>query len=303
MERLGRRSLGKISTAVAALVFGITGAASAHGPNGTLSEAGYQRMRQMAHDLDERARHAADQAEHEGNWFYRHDRDFRRSIANFAREASQFHARMDEYRTAPWQVDEELRSLLRDARRVQRRLQGPRSAEEHTVADWNQTVRLLNGMIRVYQNDMAGRYPADHTARGDRDYQREGAYPPNSIEAGRGDYQYGREDLVSLAHELEQRSARVADSARQVANPSPFGPTFRQSADAIQHFAEQAAAFHELVEKGLSQNQLRANVTHLIEDARTAGNQVRAENLSPQMRNDWNAVLQLVDRIRRVSGV
>ena len=300
------RSMPRVAMGLAVLAFVWAGVATAHGPDGTLSEPAYEQMRAMAHDLDGLARHANDQAQHQGIWFYGHDRDFRRSIANFARRASQFHARMDQYRTAPWQVDDELRGLLRDARAVQYRLQRSRFADEHTAADWNNTVRLLNQMIQVYQDDAAGRfgqrpYSGDHDRPYAGDDRRYGSR--DGVEAGRGPYSYGAADLPSLAHELEQRAARVADASRQVASPSPFNPDVRSSIDAIQHFAEQAAAFHDRVEQGLGPDALRSNVAHLIEDARAAGNQVRAENLSPQLRNDWNGVLQLVDRIRSVSGM
>jgi hypothetical protein len=291
----------RLAASVAALVFVCAGVARAHGPNGTLSEPAYEQMRVMAHDLDGLARHANDQAQHQGIWFYGHDRDFRRAIANFARRTSQFHARMDTYRTAAWQVDDELRGLLRDARAVQYRLEHSRYADDHTVADWNNTVRLLNQMLQVFQDDASGRF-SQRRYTDDR-YRAEPYGSRDQVEAGRGPYSYGTADLPSLAHELEQRASRVADASRQVASPSTFDPNGRISGEAIQHFAEQAAAFHDRVERGLTPDALRANVAHLVEDARAAGNQVRAENLTPQMRNDWNAVLQLVDRIRSVSGV
>lgn len=292
--------MARLAASLAALVFVCAGVAKAHGPNGTLSEPAYEQMRAMAHDLDGLAQHANDQAQHQGIWFYGHDRDFRRAIANFARRASQFHARMDAYRTAPWQVDDELRGLLRDARSVQYRLEHSRYADDHTVADWNNTVRLLNQMLQVFQDDAFGRFSQRRYS--DDRYRAERYGSRGEVEAGRGPYSYGAADLPSLARELEQRAARVADASRNVASPSPFDPNGRGS-EAIQHFAEQAAAFHDRVERGLAPDALRANVAHLVEDARAAGNQVRAEDLSPQMRSDWYAVLQLVDRIRSVSGV
>ncbi len=136
-------------------LLGGAAAASAHGPSGTLSERGYQEMRRLAHELDEVASHANDQAQHQQAWIYNNDRAFLRSVARFADRTERFHARMDTYRTKPWQVDDELRGLIRDARDVQARAQRARSVDQHTAADWDRVVNILNQMIRVYQADIA----------------------------------------------------------------------------------------------------------------------------------------------------
>ncbi|HEY6148836.1 MAG TPA: hypothetical protein VIZ69_14110, partial [Thermoanaerobaculia bacterium] len=167
--RQKRRTITGIAAAFS-LVFGLAGTAAAHGIN-TLSDRGYEQMRRFAHDLDEQAQHANDQAQHQGIWFYGHDARFTRAIANFADRTNRFHDRMDNYRTAPWQVDDELRLLLRDAKAVQYRLRRSRYADEHTVDDWNRVVALLNQMIRVYQADIdrsqdsgPGYYPNDRSS-------------------------------------------------------------------------------------------------------------------------------------------
>ena len=310
------RTYRRIAIGFAALVlFAFAGPASARAPISPLSEPGYERLRGMAQQLEQLALHANDEARHRGVWFYGHDRDFRRSVSNFARRATGFRARMENYRTSPWQVDDELRGLLRDASAVSDRLQHSRSADDHTVADWDDTVRLLNRMVQVYQDDVSGRSsrwnrrdleaaPSDrYRDERDRSSRVEPGYRSNQQQAATGPYNYGPQDLPSLARELEQRAARVADAARQIASPSPFDPSMSQSTQAIQRFAERAAGFRERVDAGIAAERLRSYVARLVEESRVAGNQVRAENLSPQTRNDWNAVLQLVDRIRTVSGL
>ena len=282
-----------VMTAAVALVFALTGTAAAHGPN-TLSERGYDQMRQLAHELDEQAQHANDQAQHQGVWFYGHDARFTRAIANFADRASRFHERMDTYRSAPWQVDDELRLLLRDGQAVQYRLRRSRYADQHTVNDWNRTVALLNQMIRVYQRDI------------DLNQGEDSGYPPDNrssdpYEAGRPT---GRvvdsSQLAALAHELAERSARLADLTRQ------FGDRYRDdrrstSIDAIQHFAQQADAFHERFEQGLSSDDLRGNIDHLWQDGRQADRQFQQANV-PELRNEWTGMMQLLSRIRAAGG-
>lgn len=288
----------------AALAFVFATAARAHGPFGTLSEQAYERMRELAHDLDGQAQHATDQALHQESWFYGHDRQFLRSVTNFARRASQFHARMDNYRTAPWQVDDELRSLLRDARAVQSRLLRTRYADEHTVADWNEVVRTLNEMVRTYRADTdTDRYgsPAYHgparppeSRYRDREYVNPGG--------ARAPYESSRGDIAALAHELAERTARVAESIRGAAYPSPFDSSQAPAIQALEHFAKQARTFHERVESGLTPDQLRGNVGHLADDAQAASEKVRPEILPQQVRGDWNAAMQLVERLRTLTG-
>ncbi|MDQ6892725.1 MAG: hypothetical protein M3167_08605 [Acidobacteriota bacterium] len=281
-------------TAAFALTLGLTGTAVAHGPN-TLSDRGYDQMSQLAHELDEQAQHANDQAQHQGVWFYAHDARFIRAIANFADRASRFHERMDTYRSAPWQVDDELRLLLRDGQAVQYRLRRSRNADRHTVDDWNRTVALLNQMIRVYQRDI------------DLNQDEDSGYYPDNRSSDR--YEAGRptgrvvdsSQLAPLAHELAERSARLADLTRQ------FGDRYRNddrrntSIDAIQHFAQQADAFHERFERGLSSDDLRGNIDHLWQDGREADRQFQQANV-PELRNEWTGMMQLLSRIRAAGG-
>ena len=84
-------------TVLAWSAFLVAGPASArpHGPQGTLSERGYQEVSRLAHELDEVAGHANDndQAQHEQVWIYHNDRTFLRSLARFADRVQRFHER------------------------------------------------------------------------------------------------------------------------------------------------------------------------------------------------------------------
>lgn len=289
----------------------LLGAGTARGEHdSTLSDRGYQQMRQLAHDLDEQAQHANDQAQHQGVWFYEHDPRFLRSIDNFANRTDQFHERIDNYRTAPWQVDEELRLILRDARAVQYRLRRSRNADRHTVGDWNQVVVLLNQMIRVYQSDIArNRYGDPEPLYRDEHVTPpagSGYYPndrsPDRYEVGTPDRRgYDREQVATLAHELAERSARLASLTRQITDRYRDDEGRRGTVDAIQHFAEQADAFHERYERGLSSEEVRGNVDHLWQDGREADRQFRQTDI-PELRSEWTGMMQLLSRIRSSAG-
>ncbi|MCA1580964.1 MAG: hypothetical protein LC796_06110 [Acidobacteria bacterium] len=285
-------------------------AGTARGDHDTLSDRGYQQMRQFAHELDEQAQHANDQAQHQGVWFYGHDPRFLRSINSFANRANRFHDRMDDYRTAPWQVDDELRLILRDARAVQYRLRRSRNADRHTVGDWNQVVILLNQMIRVYQSDLArNQYGAPEPQ-----YRDEHVAPPagsgyysndrsnDRYEVGRPEGRgYDREQVAALAHELAERSARLSSLTSQLTGRYRDDEGRRGTVEAIEHFAQQADAFHERYERGLSPEDVRGNVDHLWQDGREADRQFRQMDI-PELRSEWAGMMQLLSRLRSGAG-
>ena len=283
--RLRTRWLVAISAFVS-LSLSLANVARAH--DGVLSDQGYERMRELAHELDGQARHASRQAEHDGVWFYRNDRTFRRSVANFARRASGFHARMDSYRTAPWQVDDELRALLRDARVVQARLQRSRYADEHTAADWSRSVDVLNEMLRIYGSEMTEPDGREGDGRRDR-------YEAPARRA------YDSQQMGALVHELAERSARLTEVVNQLSSRYATGVRGSDSVRAIQHFADQANAFHERYEQGLRPEDVRGNVDHLWDDGRQADQRFREANV-PELQREWAAMMQLLERIRGAAG-
>ena len=107
----------------------------------------YERMRELAHVLDERAQHAAHQAidsSHHGGWS---ERRLLNDITHFARQAADFHRRMDRYRDAPWDVPSEINHLTNDARQVDRRIRNAH-VFEHTWNDWARVIDVLTQMQR-----------------------------------------------------------------------------------------------------------------------------------------------------------
>jgi len=283
----------------AALLLAGAAAARAHGPSGTLSERGYQEMQRLAHELDEVASHANDQAQHQQAWIYNNDRSFLRAVSRFADHAEAFHARMDTYRTRPWQVDDELRRLIRDARDVQYRVQHARAVDDHTIADWNRVLQILNQMIRVYQNDIARRSWDTWDGYGSR----YGAPPPPAPDPSvYGNQVPDRGQLAALAHELTERTARIYQYATAAAGPFQADPRQRDSIDAIMHFRDQARAFHEQVESGLDPSRLSGSANHLAQDAREADARVRQTYLSPQIQGDWQQAMRLVNQIRAIAA-
>lgn len=283
--------------------FLLTGAiaARAHGRQGTLSERGYQEINRLAHELDEVASHANDQAQHEQVWIYGHDRTFLRSIARFADRAERFHERMDTYQAQPWQVDDELRQLIHDARDVQSRVQHSRSVDEHTVADWNRVVQILNQMIRVYQADVARRSWGAWGGYGSR-YGAPSPPPLDRSAPGYPDRPPDRGQLAALARDLTERADRIYYSATAVVGAFQVDQSQRATVDSFRHFRDQARGFRERVEAGLDASGLAAQANHLAQDAREADARLQQNSAFRQLQGEWQEAMRLVNQIRAMSA-
>ena len=281
-------------------------AARARGPQGALSERGYQEESRLAHELDEVAGHANEQAQHER--VYRNNRTLLRSVARFADRAQRFHERMDAYRAQPWQVDGELRRLVRDARDIQSRVQHSRSVHEHTVADWNRAVQILNQMIRVYRADLDRRSWGAWDGYGTR----YGAPPPPSPDHSgsrhadrpsvKGDRPLDRGQLAALARDLAERADRIYNYATAASGPFQADPRRRATLDALLHFRDQARGFHEGVDSGLNASGLAANANHLAQDAREADARLQQSSAFPQVQGDWQEAMRLANQIRAIAA-
>lgn len=261
---------------------------------GTLSNAGYDRMRQMSQQLDVLARQANDQARHDQRGQSQRDTKFLRSVDEFARSATQFRARMNTYRTRPWNVDEELGTLIGDARNVQERIRRARFADARTRETWDRVVNLLQRMTSEYRTGTRvavgdGRYRDDDFR--DRDDRDEGYRD----DAG---YYQNQSDVSQLARELDERANRLVEVSRRSV---PFGYGY---GDALGRFAGQARDFRGRVDGGrLSQQQLQLMVRRLAEEAQQAQSELARPGVSREMRSEWDGAMQTLQRIRQAAAV
>ena len=274
-----------------------------------VTNAGYQRMRQFARQLDELAREAnrqaqADQAGYRG---IRRDTKFLNSIRQFSQRARQFRARMENYRTQPWNVDEELDVLLRQAREVQKRIGRARFADARTRQDWAEVVNLLDNLRDEYlyggrsvrDRRYPGTYDRDGRVYDDRNGRvyddRNGRVYDDRDGRVYDDNRYGTNDLRQLAYELDQCAAR----ASQLANGTSTYGRYNDYND-IREFSEEAREFRVLVEQNrLTQSQLRSEVNELLEEAQDAHDDLRRANISRELSNEWDAVVEILNRMRR----
>ena len=124
------------------------GAHQTEGRQDQFEDRTYDRMRELAHLLAEQAQHAAEQAMDAAHHGRRGERRFLSAITHFARQAADFHERMDRYRESPWDVPDEVDHLVRDARRVDRQIHDAH-VFEHTWDDWDNVVDIAVRMQRV----------------------------------------------------------------------------------------------------------------------------------------------------------
>jgi hypothetical protein len=287
------RSAGFLALAMAcAGLVATTSAAQGQSPGqyrrDALTEASYDRMRQWARELDQVASYAnrqaqADQAGYRG---FRRDSNFLASIRNFARQANQFRVRMDSYRTRPWNVDDELDRLLRNARVVQTRIERARFVDASTRNDWNRVVRLLNQMLDEYRNP--GRY--DDGRYADDRYRRypDGRYDRN----GRYDDTYTSTDLRALARELDESASRMSQVAGR------YGNRYGYSSE-IRRFSDEARDFRNDVEtRNFTRTELRARVNQLLEDAQDAYREISRAGADTRVADEWDRVVRALDRMR-----
>jgi hypothetical protein len=197
---------------------------------------------------------------------------------------------MDTYRTRPWNVDEEIEHLIRDARNVQTRLRRARFVDRHTVADWDQAIQLLNQMASEYQAGISPsrpRYPGRSYPPGTVPNPQGGTYDDDRYGSGRSG------EIRQLARDLEDRAARASD----LVNRYGYGRS-GYSSD-VQHFSEQAVNFRSQVESNrLSRSELRSQVNHLLGDAQSADQELRRQNVSRELAAEWTAIVQILTQMR-----
>jgi hypothetical protein len=304
MKIFKARPAGVLATGIAvAGFFAVSAAASAQYPNDyrnrgrVLESRSYERMRQYAHQLDELAQHAREQAHAQQGGYrsFRRDTKFLRSIDHFADRTDRFHEQMDTYQRQPWAVDDEIDHLIRDARNVQYRLRRARFVDQHTVEDWNNVVGLLNRMASEYRagigyggrwrGNRGDQYPASPPPPGG--YQEPYANRPPEDYRGQGNWRQG--DLRQLAAELDERAARAS---QLYGGSSGYSPE-------LSHFSTQARNFRNLVEQSrISDSELRSQVNHLLEDAQSAQQELSNRSASREVADEWNAIVQILTRMR-----
>jgi hypothetical protein len=190
---------------------------------------------------------------------------------------------MDSYRTRPWNVDDEIERLIRDAENVQNRIERARFVDASTRRDWNQVIVLLHRLNDEYlgRDSRDDRY-ADGRYRDD-DYRRDDYRYSDSVDTA---------NLRRLARDLDESAMRVAQLFDR------YGSGYGYSSE-MRRFREEARDFRELVEtRTFSRSELRSRVNRLLEEAQDAHSEMSRARVATDVANEWSRVVQVLDRMR-----
>lgn len=288
----------------AALLAASAASAQPYRQDRELREPGYRELRSLAQQLDERAQHAADVAEHGRYRLYRRDNTFLRQVSDFARRAGRFDARLARYRAEPWPVQDEVRDLLRTARGIRGRVRQSRWADEHILSDWSEIVEVVGRMEQISDGriDFRGQPDLGPPQRLDeRDLDRNPPPPDRRLDeygsrgpAGPGDSRGNQ--LADLARELEDHAGRALETAQRMA--AERGPYRREFLSAVRDFNSQAGAFQQNIGAGtMSPGQVRAEASRLLDIARRNDQRMRQEDAFRDVWPDWQGAMQTLQRI------
>jgi hypothetical protein len=122
-------------------------------------------------------------------------------------------------------------------------------------------------------------------------------YPPPEVR-----YNFPAERFATLAHELDDRAARAHELAET--HTASSGPRAQEFFERIHHFSDRARAFHWRYERGeiRAQDRLRAELQHLLDDARATDEAIRQARIYPEVYEEWNGVIRVLNQMLRVVG-
>jgi hypothetical protein len=123
-------------------------------------------------------------------------------------------------------------------------------------------------------------------------------YPPPEVR-----YSFPRERFAALAHELDDRAARAHGLAE--GRIAGYGPRAQEFFERIHHFSDQARAFHERYERGeiRTQDRLRGELQHLLDDARATDDAIRQARVFPEVYEEWSGVIRVLNRMIEMARV
>jgi hypothetical protein len=269
----------------------------------------FETMRALAHYLDERAQQVVNEASAAGYRGWRQRRFFK-DFSEFARRANHFHERMDSYQDSPYDVPNEVLALERRAQAVSVRIRDAR-VFPRTYQDWDAVLDVLNRMKQsLAGNDV--QVPQAHP--GFRDYDRDyapfqgqghsGEAPVRPHEEYRGqgsDIYVGSNlgELRRLASQLDDLTSQANSMAEQ--GTGGYSPRGRDLSVNLQHFGQDTRALRQQSDAGqVNRRSMADAVNHLLGDAQQVSARFGEINASPQLRNQWSQVIDVLNRMAQL---
>ncbi len=198
----------------------------------------------------------------------------RDQIRSFARRAGSL---------SPAEHDADIREMLQDARTVQSQLATP-----DVPPQLRDDVSAMVGTL-VHLRDMSGNHAEQRDDR-DRDTARGTAGYDN--DTGIASDRYAMMDVPQLTSELTRRADRAARTAAQWNRDD--------GASEVSHFQDRVRDFNDRA-ASMDRDDRRSGLEDLLHDAQSTQRDLARRNAPADLVNQWNAVVDLLVRLRDAS--
>jgi hypothetical protein len=269
----------------------------------------FETMRALAHYLDEATQDALAGTVQARRGGAPADRRYITAVRDFARQAENFHTRMDNYDTSQFEVTDDVDYLATRARRVNQLVRRV-NAYQNTYDDWRRVIDTLGLMRRVLNGEDVHVPPAhDEYGDYDRDYgylRRGGNVDRGTVTTGRtgtygGTYSGGAltgsrlQQFRELAHQLDTSASRTLATAERSA---PDNDRARSILADLRHFAEQARNLHDRSDANeVAPREIGGIIDHLLEDARLADGNMRNARVFSDAWDEWSRTTDTLNRM------
>ncbi len=279
--------------AAAAFVFlGVPAFAQPVYPNQYPDQPYYSRAPQslsgLAQQLDELALRARNQARMDrqgGHW-----EEVTEKLDDFAKHAHQFNALMRDRHVPSSRVNDEIRKLVDDARKVQNERLKAKWQDPQVDADWNATLVALDHLNRQYMvaNNLTPQ-PLDIPGYTPQYSPAYGSYPPNDGAVGTSG---AWTDTSTIVADLDRR----ADDAVRLSQNTGIAaaPDILRLRDEIRSFRQR--------DNSLSTRDSNASVAQMLSDARSVQAQLATPDVPVQLRDDVSAMVGSLVHLRDMAN-
>jgi methyl-accepting chemotaxis protein len=244
-------------------------------PNPYASDvSAWQRLQQLSVRLESLALRTRDEARigqrHRGS------EELAEQVNDFAKDAHRFRLLMNERNVPASKINDEIRKLVDRAGKVQKEMAKTDRHNPRTDADWGRAIAVLDEINNQYlaANGLAA-------SIGTSGYDRSGVY--------RGRWTDNRRTILNDLDRRAEDAARLSESANLEIAPE------------IERLRDQVRSFRQSMDR-LSPDDTRANIAHLLADARAVQADLAGSNAPGQLRDDVNSMVGTLVQMRDMTA-